>query len=56
MPEAVLPPAPFGSVPVSVTGKVRLVPVLASEPTVAVGGVVSISHEMAIEPVPGLPD
>ena len=55
MPEGVLPLAPLGSVPVTVTGKLRLVPVLGSGLTVLVGGVVSISHEVESEPVPALP-
>ena len=55
MPEGVLPLAPLGSVPVTVTGKLRLVPVLGSGLTVLVGGVVSISHEVESEPVPAMP-
>ena len=50
-----LPLAPFGSVPVTVTGKLRLVPVFGKGLTVLVGGVVSISHEVESDPVPGLP-
>ena len=46
---------PLGSVPVTETGKLRLVRSAGSGLTVLVGGVVSISHEVESEPVPGLP-
>ena len=53
-PGGVLPPAPLGSEPVTVT--VKLVEVVwgGSGLTVLVGGVVSISHEVDSEPVPEL--
>ena len=50
-----LPAGSVGTVPVTVTGKLRLVPTLGSGLTVLVGGVVSISQEVDSEPVPGLP-
>ncbi len=39
-----LPAGLTGTVPVTVTGKTRLLPTLGSGLTVLVGGVVSISH------------
>ncbi len=41
--------------PVTVTGKTRLLPILGSGLTVLVGGVVSISHEVESVPVPAIP-
>ena len=55
MPEGVLPFGPFGSVPLADTRKLVDVVCAGSEPTVLVGGVVSISQEVDIEPVPALP-
>ncbi len=54
-PEAVLPFAPVGSEAVAETVKLVDVVCVGSEFTVLVGGVVSISHEVETEPVPGLP-
>ena len=45
-----LPAGWAGTVPVTVTGKTRLVPTLGSGLTVLVGGVVSISHEVERNP------
>ncbi len=50
-----LPAGSVGTVPVTVIGKTRLVPILGSAPMVLVGGVVSISQEVGIVPMPGLP-
>ena len=49
------PADPAGSVPVTVTGKLRLVPRLGSGLTALVGGVVSISQDVDSEPLPKLP-
>ena len=55
MPEGGLPFDPFGSLPVTETVKLVDVVCAGSGLTVLVGGVVSISHEVDSEPVPGLP-
>ena len=55
MPDGVLPFDPFGSVPLADTRKLVDVVWDGSELTVLVGGVVSMSQEVDIEPVPKLP-
>ncbi len=55
MPDGVLPPAPFGSLPLTDTRMLSLVVVEGRAPTVLVGGVVSISHEVARDPTPEFP-
>ena len=55
MPDGVLPFEPFGSVPLTETEKLVDVVCDGSVVTALVGGVVSISHDVDIEPVPELP-
>ena len=55
MPDGVLPFDPLGSVPLTDTRKLVDVVCDGSGLTVLVGGVVSISQEVDIEPVPTLP-
>ena len=54
-PDGGLPLDPFGSLPVTETVKLVDVVCAGSGLTVLVGGVVSISQEVDIEPVPALP-